>query len=58
MVFKDLLQGVVPQALRRCLAKYSQLEREDDFCEATEAPDIQREHLGPFGMSLPVRGPS
>uniref|UniRef100_A0A8C6HS28 Rhophilin, Rho GTPase binding protein 1 n=1 Tax=Mus spicilegus TaxID=10103 RepID=A0A8C6HS28_MUSSI len=37
----DLLQVVVTQTLRRSLAKYSQLEREDDFFEATEAPDIQ-----------------
>lgn len=54
----DLLQVVVTQALRRSLAKYSELEREDDFFEAMEAPDIQREHPGPFGMSMPVRGPS
>lgn len=53
----DLLQVVVTQALRRSLAKYSELEREDDFFEATEAPDIQREILGHFGMSMPVRGP-
>ncbi|XP_047372119.1 rhophilin-1 isoform X3 [Sciurus carolinensis] len=37
----DLLQPVVAQALRRSLAKYSELEREDDFFEAAEAPDIQ-----------------
>ncbi|XP_010637554.1 rhophilin-1 isoform X4 [Fukomys damarensis] len=37
----DLLQAVVAQALRHSLAKYSELEREDDFFEATEAPDIQ-----------------
>ncbi|XP_051015704.1 rhophilin-1 [Acomys russatus] len=37
----DLLQVVVTQALRRSLAKYSELEREDDFFEAAEAPDIQ-----------------
>ncbi|XP_059103742.1 rhophilin-1 isoform X4 [Peromyscus eremicus] len=36
----DLLQVVVTQALRRSLAKYSELEREDDFFEAVEAPDI------------------
>lgn len=54
----DLLQVVVTQALRRSLTKYSELEREDDFFEAMEAPDIQREHRGPFGMGIPVRGPS
>ncbi|KFO26823.1 Rhophilin-1 [Fukomys damarensis] len=43
----DLLQAVVAQALRHSLAKYSELEREDDFFEATEAPDIQREQPGP-----------
>ncbi|XP_055482400.1 rhophilin-1 isoform X1 [Psammomys obesus] len=37
----DLLQVVVTQALRHSLAKYSELEREDDFFEAVEAPDIQ-----------------
>ncbi|KAL1767531.1 rhophilin-1 isoform X1 [Sigmodon hispidus] len=37
----DLLQVVVTQALRRSLTKYSELEREDDFFEAVEAPDIQ-----------------
>ncbi|XP_004837900.1 rhophilin-1 isoform X2 [Heterocephalus glaber] len=37
----DLLQAVVAQALQHSLAKYSELEREDDFFEATEAPDIQ-----------------
>lgn len=42
----DLLQAVVTQALRRSLAKYSELEREDDFFEAVEAPDIQREQPG------------
>ncbi|XP_052016782.1 LOW QUALITY PROTEIN: rhophilin-1 [Apodemus sylvaticus] len=44
----DLLQVVVTQALRRSLAKYSELEREDDFFEATEAPDIQpKTHQAP-----------
>ncbi|XP_023579720.1 rhophilin-1 isoform X2 [Octodon degus] len=37
----DLLQAVVAQALQHSLAKYSELEREDDFFEAAEAPDIQ-----------------
>ncbi|XP_006830927.1 PREDICTED: rhophilin-1 [Chrysochloris asiatica] len=37
----DLLQAVVTQALRRSLAKYSELDLEDDFFEAAEAPDIQ-----------------
>ncbi|XP_011373219.1 rhophilin-1 isoform X1 [Pteropus vampyrus] len=37
----DLLQAVLAQALRRSLAKYSELDLEDDFFEATEAPDIQ-----------------
>ncbi|XP_058421038.1 rhophilin-1 isoform X5 [Diceros bicornis minor] len=38
----DLLQAVLVQALQYSLAKYSELDREDDFFEATEAPDIQR----------------
>ncbi|XP_047583946.1 rhophilin-1 isoform X2 [Lutra lutra] len=37
----DLLQAVLAQALRRSLAKYSELDLEDDFLETTEAPDIQ-----------------
>ncbi|XP_035887370.1 rhophilin-1 isoform X4 [Phyllostomus discolor] len=37
----DLLQAVLGQALRRSLAKYSELDLEDDFFEATEAPDIR-----------------
>lgn len=53
----DLLQVVVTQALRHSLAKYSELEREDDFFEVAEAPDIQREQPGPFGMSVSVRQP-
>lgn len=43
----DLLQAVLAQALQRSLAKYSELDREDDFLETTEAPDIQRERPGP-----------
>ncbi|XP_063582967.1 rhophilin-1 isoform X15 [Pongo abelii] len=39
----DLLRTVVSQTLQRSLAKYAELDREDDFCEAAEAPDIQRE---------------
>ncbi|KAB0404563.1 hypothetical protein E2I00_000159, partial [Balaenoptera physalus] len=38
----DLLQVVLAQALRRSLAKYSELDLEDDFCEAAEAPDVRR----------------
>ncbi|XP_066235720.1 rhophilin-1 isoform X2 [Saccopteryx leptura] len=37
----DLLQAVLVQALRRSLARYSELDLEDDFFEAIEAPDIQ-----------------
>ncbi|XP_030651135.1 rhophilin-1 isoform X1 [Nomascus leucogenys] len=37
----DLLRAVVSQTLQRSLAKYAELDREDDFCEAAEAPDIQ-----------------
>ncbi|XP_066873812.1 rhophilin-1 isoform X2 [Kogia breviceps] len=37
----DLLQVVLAQALRRSLAKYSELDLEDDFCEAAEAPDVR-----------------
>nr|XP_012417928.1 PREDICTED: rhophilin-1 [Odobenus rosmarus divergens] len=36
----DLLQAVLAQALQRSLAKYSELDQEDDFLETAEAPDI------------------
>lgn len=45
----DLLQAVLARALRCSLAKYSELDREDDFLETSEAPDIQREQPGPSG---------
>ncbi|CAO2602015.1 Rhpn1 [Lemmus lemmus] len=50
----DLLQAVVTQALRHSLAKYSELEREDDFFEAVEAPDIQPLPLASFQGPLSV----
>ncbi|XP_054446532.1 rhophilin-1 [Pteronotus mesoamericanus] len=50
----DLLQAVLLQALRRSLAKYSELDLEDDFFEATEAPDI----LPKTQRKLEVRAPS
>lgn len=49
----DLLQAVLVQALRRSLAKYSELDLEDDFFEAAEAPEIQREQPGPVGWVCP-----
>ena len=52
---EDLLQAVLARALRRSLAKYSELDLEDDFHEATEAPDVQREHRAPGWVCL---GPS
>lgn len=61
----DLLQAVLGQALRRSLTRYSELDLEDDFFEATEAPDIQREQPGPWGqrvgrarsLQLPLQSP-
>ncbi|XP_006879497.1 PREDICTED: rhophilin-1 [Elephantulus edwardii] len=50
----DLLQAVVAQALRRSLAKYSELDLEDDFFETTEAPDIQPKTC----QKLEIRTPS
>lgn len=52
----DLLQAVLGQALRRSLAKYSELDLEDDFFEATEAPDIRREQPGPWAGDKRVLG--
>lgn len=43
----DLLQAAISHALRRSLASYTQLDREDDFCEVAEAPDILREWAVP-----------
>nr|XP_036879041.1 rhophilin-1 [Manis javanica] len=46
--------SALTQALQRSLAKYSELDLEDDFFEATEAPDIQpKTHQRPE-----VRAPS
>ncbi|XP_072458942.1 rhophilin-1 isoform X2 [Notamacropus eugenii] len=36
----DLLQEVVSLAHRRSLAKYSEIDHEDDFFETAEAPDV------------------
>ncbi|XP_059983513.1 rhophilin-1 isoform X5 [Lagenorhynchus albirostris] len=47
----DLLQVVLAQALRRSLAKYSELDLEDDFCEAAEAPDVRREQPSPLAKT-------
>ncbi|XP_006152138.1 rhophilin-1 [Tupaia chinensis] len=37
----DQLQAVLAQALRHSLAKYAELDREDDFFEVAEAPDVR-----------------
>lgn len=42
---------MVAQTLQRSLAKYAELDREDDFCETAEAPDIQREQPGPVWVA-------
>ncbi|XP_055204392.1 rhophilin-1 isoform X3 [Gorilla gorilla gorilla] len=65
----DLLRAVISQTLQRSLAKYAELDREDDFCEAAEAPDIQPKNrwrlVGPVhltrgegGFGLTLRGDS
>lgn len=41
----DILQDVLALTHRRSLDKYSQLDREDDFDETAEAPEIQCECL-------------
>ncbi|KAL0598510.1 Rhophilin-1 [Plecturocebus cupreus] len=47
----DLLRAVVAQALQRSLSKYSELDCEDDFCEAAEAPEIRpKTHQKPEAM--------
>ncbi|ELW63415.1 Rhophilin-1 [Tupaia chinensis] len=42
----DQLQAVLAQALRHSLAKYAELDREDDFFEVAEAPDVRRKQQG------------
>ncbi|KAI4581788.1 hypothetical protein MJG53_009313 [Ovis ammon polii x Ovis aries] len=53
--WEDLLQAVLARALQRSLAKYSELDLEDDFHEATEAPDVQPKNhwrlVGPIHLS-------
>lgn len=41
----DILQDVLALTHRRSLDKYSELDREDDFDETAEAPEIQCECL-------------
>nr|XP_028708894.1 rhophilin-1 isoform X7 [Macaca mulatta] len=57
----DLLRAVVAQTLQRSLAKYAELDREDDFCETAEAPDIQpKTHQKPEARTprlSPGKGP-
>lgn len=52
----DLLQAVLARALRRSLARYSELDREDDFLETTEAPDVPREQPRPSGRVCAAHG--
>lgn len=48
----DILQDVLSLTHKRSLDKYSELDREDDFDETAEAPEIQCKHLCHFFMSL------
>lgn len=41
----DILQDVLALAHKRSLHMYSELDREDDFDETAEAPEIQGERL-------------
>lgn len=41
----DILQDVLALTHKRSLDMYSELDREDDFDETAEAPEIQRECL-------------
>lgn len=41
----DILQDVLSLMHKRSLDKYSELDREDDFDETAEAPEIQCEYL-------------
>lgn len=40
----DILQDVLSLTHKRSLDKYSELDREDDFDETSEAPEIQCKH--------------
>ncbi|XP_072566668.1 rhophilin-1-like [Paramormyrops kingsleyae] len=37
----DILQEVLASVHKRSLSAYSQIDREDDFCQTAEVPDIQ-----------------
>uniref|UniRef100_A0A3B4ZQI0 Rhophilin Rho GTPase binding protein 1 n=1 Tax=Stegastes partitus TaxID=144197 RepID=A0A3B4ZQI0_9TELE len=43
----DILQDVLSLTHKRSLDKYSELDREDDFDETAEAPEIQHTHRKP-----------
>uniref|UniRef100_A0A3P8TYQ2 Rhophilin Rho GTPase binding protein 1 n=1 Tax=Amphiprion percula TaxID=161767 RepID=A0A3P8TYQ2_AMPPE len=43
----DILQDVLSLTHKRSLDKYSELDREDDFDETAEAPEIQHTHWKP-----------
>uniref|UniRef100_A0A3B4HAW0 Rhophilin Rho GTPase binding protein 1 n=1 Tax=Pundamilia nyererei TaxID=303518 RepID=A0A3B4HAW0_9CICH len=46
----DILQDVLSVTHKRSLDKYSELDREDDFDEIAEAPEIQCECHGPLSV--------
>uniref|UniRef100_A0A669C1Q4 Rhophilin Rho GTPase binding protein 1 n=1 Tax=Oreochromis niloticus TaxID=8128 RepID=A0A669C1Q4_ORENI len=47
----DILQDVLSVTHKRSLDKYSELDREDDFDEIAEAPEIQCEYIVPPNFS-------
>ncbi|XP_012578332.1 PREDICTED: rhophilin-1 [Condylura cristata] len=49
----DPLQATLAQALRRAMTKHAELDLEDDFSEAPEAPDIQPKTLQSPGARPP-----
>lgn len=54
----DILQDVLVLTHRRSLDMYSQLDREDDFDETAEAPEVQREWGGVAVHAHRPRSPS
>jgi len=46
----DILQDVLSLTHKRSLDKYSELDREDDFDETVEAPEIQCKNI--YGVPI------
>lgn len=48
----DILQDVLSLTHKRSLDKYSELDREDDFDETAEAPEVQCKYLAQVILTM------